>query len=362
MLHTAMPRRNALVSRNFCPLLSAIFLACSLLLLSQFSFADDIPNQPPTEGILILLLSNGDRVSGGVLSANDEQIELGNVYAGRIMIRLSEIKSWQTAEEELRLRLASIINIKDKDTLERESLAAKETAQMVSAKSAATTKDDPKPPKPDPWKRQVNFAYTMTRGNVKSSDANVAFNVARQKGSHKVAFTSYGRRGVSDGKQSASLLSSTFRYEQTFFKLPVFTESQFEIDRLKKLDYRISENLGVSYPLLKGETKQLLFDFGGGVTKEVYETGLQKLNATSLLRLKASQKLTSRTVLNQQATFFSDLADPSAYRVQAEASLTTPITKNLALRLTGINRYDARSLSQVKPNDFTLLTGFTFDF
>ena len=202
----------------------------------------------------------------------------------------------------------------------------------------------------------------MTRGNVKSSDVNMAFHVARKKGTRKVAFSSYGRSGVRDGQQSASLISSTFRLEQTIFKLPVFAESQFEIDELKKLDSRFSENLGISYPVLKGDAKQLSFDFGTGFTKESYETGLQKLNATSLLRLTASQKLASRTILNQQASFFSDLADPSAFRIQAEASLTTPLTKNLALRLAGINRYDARPQGQVKPNDFTLLTGFTFDF
>ncbi len=338
------------------PLFATIIL---LLLPMQLTRADDTP-----KGTVTVFLTNGDRVSGEVVSVNDQLIELENKYAGRIQIVLAELKSWQTTDAELRLRLSTFIKLKDNDTLAKEALDAKEKARLVSAKPTTPTKskNETKPAKLDPWKRQVNFAYTLTRGNVKSSDMNVAFNVARKRGSRKVALTSYGRYGVNNGKESANLISNTFRYERTVFKLPVFAETQFEIDKLKKLDYRLSENIGVSLPVLKGESQQLSFDFGTGVTKEEYETGLQKLNATSLLRVKASQKLTERTLLSQQATFVSDLTDPGAYRIQTEASVTTPITKHIALRLAGINRYDARPQGFVKPNDFTLLTGFTFDF
>jgi putative salt-induced outer membrane protein YdiY len=334
------------------------FASLFLLIPMRFTFADDVP-----KGVLTVFMTNGDRVSGEVVSFSDEQIELENKYAGRIRIALAELKAWQASDTELRLRLSAIIKIKDNDTLSKEAIDAKEKARLVSAKLATTaTKNTSKPTKLDPWKRQVNFAYTMTRGNVKSSDVNVAFNVARKRGSRKIALTSFGRYSVKNGRESANLVTSTLRYERTAFRLPVFAETQFEIDKLKNLDYRLSENFGVSYPVLKGDSQQLSFDFGTGVTREEYETGLQKLNATSLLRFKASQKFTEKTLLSQQATFFSDLTDPSAYRIQAEASFTTPLTKHLALRLTGINRYDARPQGFAKTNDFTLLTGFTFDF
>lgn len=346
------------------------YLTTLLSLLSIFTFlifpiqivqANDEPSTQTSKPILIVFLTNGDRVSGEVVSISNEQIEMTNKYAGHIKIAMTELKAWQTADQELRTRLSSFIQIKDNDTITRETLEAKEKARLVNAKTGVT-KPDGKPAKPDHWKRQVNFAYTMTRGNVRSSDVNLAFNASRKRGTRKVAFTSYGRYGVNNGKESANLITSTLRYERTAFKLPVFAETQFEIDKLKKLDYRLSENIGVSYPVLKGDSQQLAFDFGTGVTKEDYETGLQKLNATSLLRLKASQKLTEKTLLSQQATIFSDLTDPSAYRIQAEASFTTPLTKHLALRLAGINRFDARPQGFAKPNDFTLLTGFTFDF
>lgn len=341
--------------------LSGFSLFTFLLLPIQIAQANDDPVGQTAKPVLIVFLTNGDRVSGEVISISNEQIEMTNKYAGQFKIAMTELKAWQTSDQELRSRLSSFIQIKDNDTIAKETLETKEKARLVNAKTVAT-KPDVKPAKPENWKRQVNFAYTMTRGNVRSSDVNLAFNASRKRGSRKVAFTSFGRYSVNNGKESANLITSVLRYERTAFKLPVFAETQFEIDKLKKLDYRLSENIGVSYPVLKGDTQQLEFDFGTGVTKEDYETGLQKLNATSLLRLKASQKLTEKTLLSQQATIFSDLTDPSAYRIQAEASFTTPLTKHLALRLAGINRFDARPQGFAKPNDFTLLTGFTFDF
>ncbi len=340
--------------QHFFPSTVFIFLCLSFFALPTYA----------QENTLILTLSNGDRVSGKVETVSAEQIELANVYAPRFPVKITAIKSWKCTDGELRQKLSAVISIKDEDAAARAAQEKKTSDQMLAVNSVATTTPAPaeKKQKADPWKRQVNFAYTMTRGNVRSSDVNLAFNIARKRGTRKVAFTSFGRSGVNDGKQSANLFTSTLRYERTALHLPVFAESQFEVDKLKKLDYRFSENLGMSLPVLKKEDNQLSFDFGTGFTREEYETGLKKTNATSLLRLKASQKLVNKSLLQQQATIFSDLTDPSAYRFQAEASLTTPLTKYLALRVAGINRYDARPQGQVKPNDFTLLTGFTFDF
>ena len=350
------------------PINFRLYLTALSLFLTLFSFASvpmvkahDATSPESSLSILIIFLPNGDKVSGTVVAVNQEQVEMENKYAGRLRITLAEVKAWEAPDLALRLRLAEFMPLKDKDTIAKEALEAKERTSIVNAKTPASTAAA-KPAHPEAWKKQVNFAYTLTRGNVESSDLNLAFNLARKQGTRQIALTSFGRYGVKNGAESANLLSSTFRYERTAFRLPIFSETQFEIDRQKNLDYRLSKNLGISYPVLKGDNTQLAFDFGTGVTKEVYETGLQKLNATSLLRLKASQKLTEKTLLSQQATVFSDLTDPSAYRIQAEASLTTPITKHLALRLAGINRYDARPQGFAKPNDFTLLTGFTFDF
>ncbi len=345
------------------------FFTFTVLLFTLFFSFQLLAQVPPPEApLLFLTLSNGDQISGKFVSTDQGNLLIENKYAGKFPIPVAEIKSWKTEDVAVRETLTKFFALTpiEKATVatlvavpEKTATAKKEAVTTVAALAVKAAKPATKP---ESWKRQVNLAYKMTRGNIKSSDLNAVFQVSRKKGTRRIAMNTFLRQGVNNGRQSANLFTSTFRYERTLFRLPVFNEAQFEIDKLKKLNYRFSENAGLSWPVLKGDTRQLSFDFGTGITKESYENGLEKLNATSLLRLSASQKLATKTVLQQQATFFSDLTDPGAYRFQTEASFTTPITKHVALRLSGINRYDAHPQGQVKPNDFTLLTGFTFDF
>lgn len=346
-----------------------ILTSHALLLISfsvlNFSIAAQTPPAAAQAETISLTLSNNDRLTGRFIEVSGEQLIIENSYAGRFGIRITEVKDWHAGSAELRDRLADVLPPKgsrlflDAREAVKESAEAKKEEPKTEAKPAAA----PKPAaKEAPWERAVDFAWTMARGNSNLSDVNAAFRLSRKRGSHNFVFNSLGRYGVSNGQQAASLLSSSLRYERTVAKLPTFTESLFEIDRIKKLDYRLSENVGLSYPMLRGDDTQLSFDFGTGFTREDYENGVEKTTASGLLRLKARQKLPGQTQLSQQATIFSDLMEPGAYRIQAEASMTTPITKSIALRVSGINRFDARPQGLAKPNDFTLLTGFTFKF
>lgn len=353
-----------------------LLLAWSVSCLSLLAQTPPVTTDNPR--FIRLTVSNGDQLSGKVVEVTAEHLMLETSWAGRLTIRAPEINTWQTDDPELRARLNAVLP-KDKSLFPDASALAKETAKEAAKETRAAntptnTTDQRKgkkgaepviaapPPKPNPWEQSVNFAWTMSRGNANVSDLSAAFGATRKAGSHRLAFNSFGRYGITNGREAASLLTSSLRYERTVGKLPAFTESLLEIDRIKHLDYRFTENIGLTYPVVKGDDGQLSVDFGTGFTREDFDQGVERTAASGMLRLKASQKLSEKTLLSQQATLFSTLNDPGSYRVQAEASLTTPINRNIALRVSGINRFDARPQGLAKPNDFTLLTGFTFKF
>jgi putative salt-induced outer membrane protein YdiY len=299
--------------------------------------------------ILMLTLANGDHVSGRFVAATADRLEIETTYAGRISVRVSEIKSWQTSDEKLRKQVST-------------SLASKVGNRPNPVEAKKVTASPSRSAKTDSWQRSVNLAYTLARGNVNSSDLNLAFGLSRKRSASRVAFNSLGRYGVRNGAQIAHLFTTLLRYERTANKVPTFVETVFEVDRIKKLDYRFSESIGLSYPAMKKETQTLNFDFGTGVTREVFSTGIERTTATSLLRAAATQKINKKAQLSQQLTFSSDLLNPSEYRMQTDVSLTMPITKFVALKLSGFNRFDNRPQTNVKQNDFSLLTGFSFNF
>jgi putative salt-induced outer membrane protein YdiY len=308
--------------------------------LSQ-TWADPVP-------LVTLTLANGDQVSGRFVAATPERIEIETTYAGRISVLTSEIKNWQTPDEKSRKQIATSLVKK---------ASANPNAGFVKKATAPA-----RAPKAEAWQRSVNLAYTLARGNVNASDLNLAFGLSRKRATNRIAFNTLGRYGVRNGAQVAHLFSALLRYERSLNKVPAFTESAVEVDRIKKLDYRFSESVGLSYPVVKRDTQTLRFDFGTGLTREVYSTGVEHNAVSSLLRASATQKLNNKAQLSQQVTFSSDLLDPAEYRMQTDISLTMPITKFVALKLTGFNRFDNRPQSNVKQNDFSLLTGFSFSF
>lgn len=299
--------------------------------------------------VVMLTLVNGDHVSGRFVAATADRLEIETTYAGRISVRVSEIKNWQTGDEKLRKKVST-------------SLTGKVSNKPNPADARKVAASPARSAKTDSWQRSVNLAYTLARGNVNSSDLNVAFGLSRKRSASRVAFNSLGRYGVRNGAQIAHLFTTLLRYERTANKVPAFVETVFEIDRIKKLDYRFSESIGLSYPAMKKETQTLNFDFGTGVTREVFSTGIERTTATSLLRAAATQQINKKAQLSQQLTFSSDLLNPSEYRMQTDVSLTMPITKFVALKLSGFNRFDNRPQRNVKQNDFSLLTGFSFNF
>jgi putative salt-induced outer membrane protein YdiY len=316
---------------------------------------------------VIITTQTGDRLSGRLLKATAEQLEIETTYAGRISIRTTEIESWQTRDEHLRQQLSAVLpNLTPTPAKSEPKLAA--THKAVTKKPAQTAANAPASPatktaKDVQWQRAVNLAYTFSRGNSNINDLNGSFGLARKYGQQRLVFNSLGRYSERNGAQVAHLLSGTFRYENAVNKLPTFSETIFEIDRIKRLDYRFSESLGVTYPALKREAQQLSLDFGTGVTREVYNNGQQRTTATSLLRAKAEQKISGKAQLSQQISLFSDLLDPENYRMHTDVSLTMPINKYLGFRVAGLNRFDNRPAAlNIKQNDFSLLTGFNINF
>jgi putative salt-induced outer membrane protein YdiY len=316
---------------------------------------------------VVITTNTGDRLSGRVHKLKPEQLEIETTYAGRIRIRAAEIKSWETKDEKLRQQLAAAWPSKAVPPI---TPPAPETKLASNHKPGETKKLAASPGKPvkpaskeERWQRALDLAYTLARGNANLSELNASFSLARKRGQQRTALNSLGRYGVRNGTQVAHLLSSTFRYENALGKLPTFSETSFEIDRIKQLDYRFSESIGMTLPALKRERQLLSLDFGTGVTHEVYRNGQERTVASTLLRAKAEQKLVGKAQLSQQISLFSDLLAPNNYRTQTELSLTMPITKYLGFRIASLNRFDNRpAAAQVKRNDFSLLTGFSINF
>jgi putative salt-induced outer membrane protein YdiY len=308
---------------------------------------------------VIVYMANGDRLAGEFISADESEVQIKTTYGGQINISTGEIKEWEAADEQVRSVIAAALPEKDKSLAsaasEKGQSAAQNSGNALATKTEQTDASAV-------WERSFDFAYSLARGNSNMSDLNLAFGVSRKEGPNRMVFTISGRRSERDGTQEADRLNTTFRYERPVMALPAFNEVTYEVDRTQRLKYRLSESAGLSYNLFKSEQSKLNLDVGTGVSRDVYSTGVRQNFATSLFRASAEQKLSEKIKLNQQLTVISNLFRPGNTRFETKASLTLPITGSLAFQMSGLNRYDNHPQGEAKPNDFSLLTGFKFNF
>jgi putative salt-induced outer membrane protein YdiY len=301
--------------------------------------------QPP---IVIVTTTNDDRLSGRLIEVTAERIGIETSYAGRVNIQPIELKEWATEDTAACHRLTSLFAPKMK---------AGSCRKVLPLPPVASTAKEP-----DEWQRTIDFAYAAARGNVNTTDLNAALNLSHTNPDRRIAFSIFGRHSVNNNGPETNLLISTLRFEKAIWEQPGFTETTVEIDRVKEIGYRISNNVGLTYPLLRATNSQLSFDLGTGLTREIFRNGLGRTAASSLLRISGAQKLDDRAQLSQRITILPDLLAPDAFRLQTDVELTMPVTKHLALRLAGLNRFESQPQGAAKRNDFSLLTGLKLRF
>ncbi|HVG38778.1 MAG TPA: DUF481 domain-containing protein [Pyrinomonadaceae bacterium] len=325
-----------------------------------------IAQQPPDAKTVTCTLRNGDRLSGREAVIEEGALSIETPYLGRATLPAAALAACETANAELQVKVNELIN----------STPAVTTAQASEPPppaAAEVPKPTPAPPAKsapeDEWKKTIAFSYAFARGNSDVSDMNIAGAIEHKERDGRFVLQGFLRRGTRNGQALADLFTSTARYERKFSgevlsveNVSFFNEVGYEQDALKKLDHRMVWNGGMQFPLAKSESNEMALDVGGGVTREDYATDVRRTLGSGLLRFKSEQTILGRTKIFQQVAAFPDFAEVGRYRLQADLSLTAPITKIFSVRVGALNRFDNRPQEAVKRNDFSLSSGLAFSF
>lgn len=345
------------ISKLICALI--VTFACGSLFAARAN-GNDAEAFAAASPIVICAFANGDRVRGPARNLAPEVINLATEYAGVVAIKPSTVVSCETDDPALQLRLNDVI----------------ESSRTLIAKAAETSfVATAAPPQPTPirpesvWKKTFAFSYNLSRGNSDINDMNLSGGVEYKEPEGRLIIQSLMRRGTKNGQDIAGLFTSTARYERNVDghflasdKVTFFNEFNYERDAMKRIDHRVVWNGGMLLPLYKKESNELALDLGGGLTREVYATDVQRTLGSGLIRLKSEQKILGNTRLTQQVAAFPDFAEVGRYRLHADVSVTAPLTKIFSVRIGALNRFDNRPQEAVKRNDFSLLSGLAVSF
>jgi putative salt-induced outer membrane protein YdiY len=223
----------------------------------------------------LLILNNGDRISGTLIEQNIDEIVLDTGYAGKLKIKRNAVVS-VTTEQPLRIQL------KDGQQLDGILLGDEQGNLVVQTEDGRTATVaglsaisslgaiPPDGPPPWEWRGNVTVAGESKTGNTETDKLNVnARTVVEQKGLNRFTVDAALAREESENSLTTEQYRLGGKYDRFFTKRWYgFVGTGFEQDKFKDLDLRTTLAAGSGYQFFDSDDLRLSLEAGLSYTDE----------------------------------------------------------------------------------------------
>ncbi|QQL45443.1 DUF481 domain-containing protein [Sulfuriroseicoccus oceanibius] len=213
---------------------------------------------------------------------------------------------------------------------------------------------EPKKPKAR-WSTRVAVGGNLTGGNVDSYRVNGDLRSTRQSEKHRTSLVLNGDVGQSEGRQTSERMFSSADHRSDFTPYWFTTfGGGYQRNPLAGLDHHVRGSIGIGYYFFKSERVEWALDVGPAYVFEQRAGFDDSHRPSARLGQEFEIRIHDHLKFFQNAEVLTSINNGSYWRLHSEAGIETDITRNLSLRFTGRNRYDAQPSAERRNNDFTL--------
>ncbi len=225
----------------------------------------------------IVLLENGDRISGAITSINGGNIRIATPYAGELTIQLDAVAAIETnSPRALALseghRLVGALTQEDGVSGIRtdDGFHPAQPLEVIAlAEDTETLHQLLHPPAPSKWSGTVEAGLALRSGNTDTTDFKFAAGVKRTGDRNTLALNFEAAYGSSDNILNTRRFQGTFRWQYYLReRLYLYTIGLAERDDGRKLEHRLQGGGGLGYDIIKRENRTLSGDLGVTYTRE----------------------------------------------------------------------------------------------
>lgn len=330
-------------------------------------------------GSTVLVLQNGDRITGHEIKREDGTIHFQSDLLGLIKIvetgtKIEKAGAAKTTATDLDLQLAATgapsagfpeqaaAKPAEKEPTEKEKEEQQATTQQEPPPAAAAAAAD-KPPKIVSLKRTLEFGFTNQSGRLDRTDMSFRANLERKTKNTELRLQGRYLYGESNDQRSTDNLSAGGRYRRDI--TPGFfaqTETKYERDPIKGLDNDFTQSLGMGRNLI--ERAGLKIAFGGGaavryrdVTSDEDPAWVYQIDAFQDLVYSINSHLKVTQDMSLQAT----PSDEDEFLIKLAAALTSKLTNTLNMSMRYEFEYD-RSLTPAARQNQRIVTSVGYAF
>ena len=325
----------------------------------------------------VLVLKNGDRVTGSIIKKDDKSITIKSDSFGVITAGWELVESI-TAEKPLTVVLkdgksvqgtlstsGGKVEVATPDT--RISVAPMEVVTLRNADEELAYQRLLKPSWGQLWVETGSLGFAGTAGNARTETFTTGITASRTTRHDKttLTFSAIDASALADGKNSetAKAIRGGISYDHNVSsRLFVNGFNNNEYDKFQSLDLRFVAGGGFGFHAVSNDRDKLDFIGGMDYNHESFSTGLHRNSGEFFGGDDYSLQLSKTVSVVQAFRMFDSMQNTGQYRVNFDLGLTTKLTKSLSWNATASDRFLSDPTPGRKRNDFLYTTGIGVTF
>lgn len=311
-------------------------------------------------------LNNGDKISGKIISTDNDEITITTEYAGDIKLQWSSIANFESNK-------VVTVELKDKSRINGVAVASQpgqlslRSDQFVNPviidinQIAAIN-----PPSYDhiPLSGKLNIGGMKQTGNTENQTFHADAELIARGPNNRTTIGAEYNQGASDGEENANNGRAYLSYDHFITeKWYAYANTDFSRNKFQDLNFRAFAGGGLGYQFWDDSKKYLSFEAGPGYIYEDFDLGVDRDFAAGRWAFDFRYWL-----INDRIQFFHDhegiinLEDVADVLVRSHTGFHLPLIENLSFTLQVDVDHDTLPAEGKKKNDFRYIVGVGYFF
>lgn len=308
----------------------------------------------------VVVLKNGDRITGRIVKMQDKRLEIDVSFADIIKIKWEDVQSI-TSERPMSVKLYGEVDIPENagerrlDRLIVDTLGEDGAIRLEDVRAINFAEND--------YRGYISAGGNQTSGNTKTQALNISGHLTYRRLEHRYIFDGKYNRAEADGEDTANNGAFNIQYDY-FLARRVFVGggNLIETDQFQDLTLRDTGSLVLGYDLLDREHHILSIAAGPAAVYQDFTTDPPTITPSSTLRLSyLSMFRGDDVVFFHKLQGFKDLGHGSATRLNADQGFRVKITNNWRINLEYDFRYNSSPVTNKETVDTNIIFGFSYD-
>ena len=328
-----------------------------------------------------IMLKNGDRLSGTIVTSDAKSLVLKTEYAEMVTIKWDFVQKIESSQPLYvgtkggQVIVGPVTTSGDKlDVATQESgsvAVAKADVDFVrnadeEKKSEAALERLQHPGLADLWTGSLDTGLGVVSGNSQSSNFTFGLNAVRATTRDKITYytTAAFSRSTVEGvtATTAQAIAGGVRYDLNLSdKTFAFGTVDLFNDRFQDLDLRTVLGAGGGYHAIKNDRTSLDVLLGATFNREFFKT-FNRSSAEVLLGQTLVRKLGASSAINEALFFYPNLSSTGDFRSTFSLGVVTKLTKVLSWQTSFNDFYLSNPPLGKKSNDSMFSTGLRVTF